>query len=122
MTTRTEQRISKGNIDIAEVFRHGAFRRIHLRHLVSHRPCSTLLAFDQGIAHIEVGLQPLQFGCRTSGQLASPLTQLQHHIVEFLLFDVTQQTVEIEMIQLQIEISGHEVGEVRIVVGLIHLE
>ena len=122
MSTRTEQRIRERYFDIAEIFRPFAFCRIHFLYLIGHSTCSTLFAFDQSITHIEVGLQPLQFWCRTIGQLPSSLTQLQHHVVKFLLFDVAQQTVEIEMIQLQVEISGHEVGEVCIVIGLIHLE
>ena len=42
--------------------------------------------------------------------------------MQSLLFNIAQQTVEIEVIELQIKVGGHEVGEVRVVVALVQLE
>ena len=71
------------------------------------------------MSHIEVGLQPLVVLCC---QLLTPFTQSLQHMAQALLLDVTQQTVEVEVVELQVEVGGHEVGHVCIVVTLIDME
>ena len=50
------------------------------------------------------------------------LAELFEHWEELLLFDVAQQTIEIEVVELQVEVGGHEAGHVGIVVLFIEVE
>ena len=77
------------------------------------------------MAHVEVGLEPLAVSfwqLAISCQLLATLTKFLHHVVQLLLFHIAQQTVEVEMVQLQIEVGSHEIGEARVVVALVHME
>ena len=107
--------ILEGDVYISQVFRHVGFVGCRFLHLVSHRTVSVFLASYQGITYVEVGLQPLAVSfwqLAISCQLLAALTQTQHHVVQLLLFNIAQQAVEVEVIELQIEVGGHKVGKV----------
>ena len=49
-------------------------------------------------------------------------TEPYHHWQQLILFHLAQHAVNIQMVQLQIQISGHETREVAVVVLLVHME
>ena len=121
VASRTEQRVSEGHVRIAQVFREAVFRLHDPFHLLLGRALCALAA-EQRAGHVEVGVQPLLFGRRALRQLVAPVAEAVYGAEQSLLFHVAQQTVEVEVVELQEEVGGHEVGEVGVVVLLVDVE